>query len=222
MGELRCQIDIKEEDGILFKRCIRKLLDTTFILKEKDEKLYYFVANESHRIDISTYLKMIGLDVLVDEKSSLAMLVINEEDEETVGLKRANIITFTNVQYHLLLVLWEIYLENLGYDEGNFVEKGDLIDKIKVYDVGVSTQELKAALKLFKKYSFINYDEMEQGEEANIQLYPSLQFGWDIPQFKTVVNEYLQMDSLTDIQSDNEETFDEEEYHDSIKEYTFD
>lgn len=222
MGELRCQIDIKEEDGILFKRCIRKLLDTTFILKEKDEKLYYFVANESHRIDISTYLKMIGLDVLVDEKSSLAMLVINEEDEETVGLKRANIITFTNVQYHLLLVLWEIYLENLGYDEGNFVEKGDLIDKIKVYDVGVSTQELKAALKLFKKYSFINYDEMEQGEEAKIQLYPSLQFGWDIPQFKTVVNEYLQMDSLTDIQSDNEETFDEEEYHDSIKEYTFD
>lgn len=222
MSELRCQIDIKEEDGILFKRCVRKLLDTTFILKEKDEKLYYFVANESHRIDISTYLKMIGLDVLVDEKSSLAMLVINEEDEETVGLKRANIITFTNVQYHLLLVLWEIYLENLGYDEGNFVEKGDLIDKIKVYDVGVSTQELKAALKLFKKYSFINYDEMEQGEEAKIQLYPSLQFGWDIPQFKTVVNEYLQMDSLTGYQSDNEETFDEEEYHDSIKEYTFD
>ncbi len=24
-----------------------------------------------------------------------------------------------------------------------------------------------------------------------IQLYPSLQFGWDIPQFKTVVGEYL-------------------------------
>lgn len=24
-----------------------------------------------------------------------------------------------------------------------------------------------------------------------IQLYPSLQFGWDIPQFQTVVREYL-------------------------------
>ena len=27
-----------------------------------------------------------------------------------------------------------------------------------------------------------------------IQLYPSLQFGWDIPQFQTVAKEYLKMD----------------------------
>ncbi len=26
-----------------------------------------------------------------------------------------------------------------------------------------------------------------------IQLYPSLQFGWDIPQFQTVAKEYLKM-----------------------------
>ena len=27
-----------------------------------------------------------------------------------------------------------------------------------------------------------------------IQLYPSLQFGWDIPQFQTVAKEYLKLD----------------------------
>lgn len=212
MGDIYCQIDLKEEEGILFKRCVRKLLDATFILKDKDEKLYYFIANESNRCDISNYLKAIGLDVLVDEKCCLAMLIVNEEDEEIVGLKRANIVSFTSVQYHMLLVLWEVYLENLGFDEGNFIEKGDVIDKIKAYGITVTTQELKAAFKLFKKYSFIIYDELQQGEDAKIQLYPSLQFGWDIPQFKMVVNEYLQLDKTIDSEDmEDEEDFNEEE-----------
>ena len=179
---------------MLFKRCIRKLLEATFILRDKDEKLYAFVSRESNRQDISEYLRMIGFDILVDEKTGVSMLIVSEEDEETVGLKRANVITFSTVQYHLLLVLWKVYLENLGYNEGNFVTKGDLIDKIKSYGIIVLKQELNAAFKLFKKYSLINYDENEDGEDMKIQLYPSLQFGWDIPQFQTVAREYLKLD----------------------------
>lgn len=133
------------------------------------------------------------------------MLIVSEEDEETVGLKRANVITFSNVQYHLLLVLWKVYLENLGYNEGNFVTKGDLIDKIKSYGIMVLKQELNAAFKLFKKYSLINYDENEDGEDMKIQLYPSLQFGWDIPQFQTVAREYLKLDEEQEEQDSAEE-----------------
>ncbi len=51
--------------------------------------------------------------------------------------------------------------------------------------------ELNAALRLFKKYSLINFSEDEEGEDMKVELYPSLQFGWDIPQFQTVVKEYL-------------------------------
>lgn len=191
MSDRRLQITIKEEDSILFKRSVRKLLDSTFLLKDKDEKLYRFVARESNRYDISEYLKFMGFDILVNEKSGVAMLIANEEDEETVGLKRANVITFNTLQYHLLLALWEIYLENLGYDEENFVTRGNLIDKIKSYGIYPVSTDLKAAFKLFKKYSLIDYDENEGGEDAKIRLYPSLQFGWDIPQFKSVADEYI-------------------------------
>ena len=194
MSDISLQIIVKEENGTLFKRCIRKLLEATFILRDKDEKLYAFVSRESNRQDISEYLRMIGFDILVDEKTGVSMLIVSEEDEETIGLKRANVITFSNVQYHLLLVLWKVYLENLGYNEGNFVTKGDLIDKIKSYGIIVLKQELNAAFKLFKKYSLINYNENEDGEDMKIQLYPSLQFGWDIPQFQTVAREYLKLD----------------------------
>lgn len=204
MSDISLHLSIKEENGILFKRCIRKLLSSTFILRDKDEKLYAFISRESNRQDISEYLRMIGLDVVVEDKSGVCMLCMSEEDEETVGLKRANVVSFTTTQYHLLLVLWKIYLENLGYSEGNFITKGDLIDKILSYGDIASKQELSAALKLFKKYSLINFSDNEEGEDMLIQLYPSLQFGWDIPQFETVVNEYIKEED-TAAQSNDEE-----------------
>lgn len=204
MSDISLQLSIKEENGILFKRCIRKLLSSTFILRDKDEKLYAFISRESNRQDISEYLRMIGLDVMIEDKSGVCMLCMSEEDEETVGLKRANVVSFTTTQYHLLLVLWKIYLENLGYSEGNFITKGDLIDKILSYGDIASKQELSSALKLFKKYSLINFSDNEEGEDMLIQLYPSLQFGWDIPQFEAVVNEYIKEEDAA-VQSDDEE-----------------
>lgn len=191
MSDIKLSISIKEENNILFKRCIRKLLESTFIVGDKDEKLYAFVSRESNRQDIADYLRMMGFDVLVDTNVRIAMLKPHEADEEVVGLKRANVVTFTNDQYHLLLVLWEVYLENLGYSEENVVMRGDLIDKIKAYEVDMDGSKLSATMRIFKKYDFVDYDMKDESEDAIITLYPSLQFGWDILQFKTVAAEYM-------------------------------
>ena len=191
MGDIKLNISIKEENNILFKRCVRKLLDSTFIVGDKDEKLYSFISRESNRQDISDYLRMIGFDVFVDTNVKIAMLKPYEADEEAVGLKRANVVSFTTEQYHLLLVLWEVYLENLGYSKENVVMRGDLIDKIKAYEVDVDKSRLSAAMKIFKKYDLIDYDIKDESEDAIITLYPSLQFGWDIAQFQTVTAEYM-------------------------------
>ena len=204
MSDISLHITVKEENGLLFKKCIRKLLESTFILQERDGKLYDFVSRESNWQDMSEYLRIIGFDLLVDDKAGVAMLIASEADMETVGLKRANVVTFTNLQYHLLLVLWKVYLENLGCNEGNFVTKGDLIDKIRDYGVLVVRTELNAAFKLFKKYSLINYSEEEEGEDMKIQLYPSLQFGWDLLQFKTVAGEYLKEDGESEKTAEDE------------------
>ncbi|RGY55045.1 DUF4194 domain-containing protein [[Clostridium] symbiosum] len=198
MGDIKLNISVKEENNILFKRCIRKLLDSTFIVGDKDEKLYAFISRESNRQDISDYLRMIGFDVLVDTNVRIAMLKLYEADEEAVGLKRANVVSFTTEQYHLLLVLWEVYLENLGYSDENVVMRGDLIDKIKVYEVDLDKTKLSAAMKIFKKYNLIDYDVKEESEDVIITLYPSLQFGWDIAQFQTVTAEYRKEDLAGD------------------------
>lgn len=204
MGDIKLSISIKEENNILFKRCVRKLLDSTFIVGDKDEKLYSFISRESNRQDISDYLRMIGFDVFVDTNVKIAMLKPYEADEDAVGLKRANVVSFTTEQYHLLLVLWEVYLENLGYSEENVVMRGDLIDKIKAYEVDVDKSRLSAAMKIFKKYDLIDYDIKDESEDAIITLYPSLQFGWDISQFQTVTAEYMKGSVASD---DEEETY---------------
>lgn len=202
MSDIKLNISVKEENSILFKRCIRKLLESTFIVGDKDEKLYAFISRESNRQDISDYLRMIGFDVLVDTNVRIAMLKPYEADEEAVGLKRANVVSFTMEQYHLLLVLWEVYLENLGYNDENVVMKGDLIDKIKAYEVDVDKARLSAAMKIFKKYNLIDYDAKDESEDAIITLYPSLQFGWDIAQFHTVTAEYMKNDTAEDETTD--------------------
>ena len=214
MGDIKLSISIKEENNILFKRCVRKLLDSTFIVGDKDEKLYSFISRESNRQDISDYLRMIGFDVFVDTNVKIAMLKPYEADEDAVGLKRANVVSFTTEQYHLLLVLWEVYLENLGYSEENVVIRGDLIDKIKAYEVDVDKSRLSAAMKIFKKYDLIDYDIKDESEDAIITLYPSLQFGWDIAQFQTVAAEYMKVSVASDDEeatySDGSEEEDEE------------
>lgn len=214
MGDIKLSISIKEENNILFKRCVRKLLDSTFIVGDKDEKLYSFISRESNRQDISDYLRMIGFDVFVDTNVKIAMLKPYEADEDAVGLKRANVVSFTTEQYHLLLVLWEVYLENLGYSEENVVMRGDLIDKIKAYEVDVDKSRLSAAMKIFKKYDLVDYDIKDESEDAIITLYPSLQFGWDIAQFQTVTAEYMKGSVASDDEeatySDGSEEEDEE------------
>lgn len=205
MADIKLNLSIKEENIALFKRCVRKLLDSTFIVGDKDEKLYTFVARESNRQDISDYLRMMGFDILVDTNVRIAMLKPHESDEETVGLKRANVISFSTYQYHILLVLWEIYLENIGFSNDNIVTKGDFIDKLKAYEVDANKKDLSNALNVFKKYDLIDYDAKDKSEDAIITLYPSLQFGWNLAQFRTVADEYL-----------NSRDFDEE--HEDIEE----
>ncbi|KAF5050268.1 hypothetical protein DSECCO2_431240 [anaerobic digester metagenome] len=210
MSDIKLNILIKEENNMLFKRCIRKLLESTFIVGDKDEKLFAFISRESNRQDISDYLRMIGFDVLVDTNVKIAMLKTHEADEDSVGLKRANIVTFTTEQYHLLLVLWEVYLENLGYNEENVVMLGDLIDKIKAYEVDIDSRKLSAAMELFRRYNLIDFDAKDKTEDAIVNLYPSLQFGWDVAQFQTVSSEYINDGGLQEEQEDSEEEEEEE------------
>lgn len=196
MGEFSFLEKMRDEESTLFKRCVRKLLDTTFIVEDKDEKLYQYLSIESNHYDISAYLRMIGYDVIVEDKLKVAMLIQNEGDLDTVGLKRSNLVSFDTRQLQMLLVLWLLYLEKVGFSEAIYITVGDMIDKLKIYGIDITPSEFKTAFRVFKRFSLISYDENETGEDSKVRLYPSLQFCMDIEQLKQVMAEYLPKDQF--------------------------
>lgn len=190
MSDFSFMKKMSDEDAYLFKRCIRKMLETTFIVADKDEKLYDFIASESNQYDVNAYLAAIGYKVVVEERMKIAMLQQADEDVETVGLKRINLYRFDSKQMKLLLVLWLLFLERIGYADSVYVTVGDIIDKCKIYQVDMKPAEFKDAYRVFKRFSLVDYSDDIGTEEGKVRLYPSLQFCMDIRQLKRVMDEY--------------------------------
>ena len=180
---------LQDEELMKFKRCVRKLLDCTFIVADKDPFLYDYLSYSSNRLDISAYLKVIGYDIVVDDDFKYAMLIQSESDTETVGLKKINHVSFTNNEVLTLLVLWMLFLDRFGKAEETYIEFGDIVDMQKQYTITMSPNELKNALKTFKRFSLINYNESEMKADTPVKLYPTLQFAMGKEQFQNVVKE---------------------------------
>lgn len=52
MPAIHCEINIPETESLMFKKALRHLFNSTFVLREKEEKLYRFIARESNRFEI--------------------------------------------------------------------------------------------------------------------------------------------------------------------------
>ena len=183
---------MKDEDAYLFKRCIRKLLDSTFIVADKDERLYEFISAETNQYDINVYLGAIGYKAVVEDRMKVAMLQQADEDVDTVGLKRISLYRFNQKEIRLLIVVWMLFLERMGYAEPVFVTVGDIMDKCGLYQIALSPAEIKGAYRVFKRFSLIDYNDDDiTKEDGVIRLYPSLQFCMDIGQLKQVVADYV-------------------------------
>lgn len=211
MNDFSFMKKMNEEDSYLFKRCIRKMLDTTFIVADKDEKLYDFISSESNQYDVNTYLSAIGYKVVVEDRMKVAMLQQADEDIDTVGLKRINLYRFDVKQVRLLMVLWLLFLERVGYSNGVYVTVGNIIDKCKMYQINMKPADFKDCYRIFKKFSLIDYGDDIITEEGKVRLYPSLQFCMDINQLKQVMEEYAPEEDLEAEQVDVLEREDNDE-----------
>lgn len=203
---------LQGEELLMFKRCVRKLLDSTFIVANKDPVLYEYLTSSSNRVDVSSYLKFMGYDIAVDDEFRYAMLIQNDSDIDTVGLKRSNHVSFSNNEVSTLLVLWLLFLERVDIAEESYVEFGEVVDMQKQYAINISPNELKNALKIFRRFSLINFNDVELKEDTVITLYPTLQFTMNKEQFFNIVKEMapdMKEFELEDVLDAEDEVIDE-------------
>ncbi|MDD6258436.1 MAG: DUF4194 domain-containing protein [Erysipelotrichaceae bacterium] len=185
--------EMSDSEQILFKKSIRKLLDATFIVKDKDEKLYQFIARGSNRENISEYLRLIGYNLNVSDEQGVAMLYQDETDDENVGLKRTNLQSFDGTQVKFLLVLWQAYLTQCSYENEVYLTVGEIIDKLRYYGITAELNQtsFKDTMIMLRKYSLIDFRGNDFTEELKIRLYPSLMFCMDLDQLKQVIRDYI-------------------------------
>lgn len=121
----------------------------------------------------------------------VAMLQQADEDAETVGLKRINLYRFDGKQIKLLMILWLLFLERMGYENPIYITVGDIVDKCRIYQINMKPADFKESYRIFKKFSLIDYSDDISTEEGKVRLYPSLQFCMDIGQLRQVMAEYV-------------------------------
>ena len=177
-----------------FQKCARKLLEKTFIVRDKDEenrKMFYFISKNS---DFFThYFSFMGFEILVHKDSGVAMLsnIVNENISSSVAVNRFR---FKKIESIVLCCLWTLLSGRLhrgSLDKVIKITLSDLNMELEKYDFKKPFDKgpLDEILKLFRKFNLIGTSGEIGDEDFTIILYPSLQFSLNENEFVSFVKD---------------------------------
>ena len=177
-----------------FQKCARKLLEKTFIVRDKDEenrKMFYFISKNS---DFFThYFSFMGFEILVHKDSGVVMLsnIVNENISSSVAVNRFR---FKKIESIVLCCLWTLLSDRLhrgSLDKVIKITLSDLNMELEKYDFKKPFDKgpLDEILKLFRKFNLIGTSGEIGDEDFTIILYPSLQFSLNENEFVSFVKE---------------------------------
>ena len=177
-----------------FQKCARKLLEKTFIVRDKDEenrRMSYFISKNS---DFFTrYFSFMGFEILVHKDSGVAMLsnIVNENISSFVAVNRFR---FKKIESIVLCCLWTLLSDRLhrgSLDKVIKITLSDLNMELEKYDFKKPFDKgpLDEILKLFRKFNLIGTSGEIGDEDFTIILYPSLQFSLNENEFVSFVKD---------------------------------
>ena len=177
-----------------FQKCARKLLEKTFIVRDKDEenrKMFYFISKNS---DFFTrYFSFMGFEIIVHKDSGVAMLsnIVNENISSSVAVNRFR---FKKIESIVLCCLWTLLSDRLhrgSLDKVIKITLSDLNMELEKYDFKKPFDKgpLDEILKLFRKFNLIGTRGEIGDEDFSIILYHSLQFSLNENEFVSFVKD---------------------------------
>lgn len=177
----------------LFQRSCRRLLKSTFIVRDRDEdskRFYYFIARSPDVF--SLYFSYIGFDIAVDRDNGVVMLR-NSRDVSENGRMQVNHYVLRKAESILLCCLWTLYADRLR--AGNLsrivtVSVTELRFELEKYGIRdqIDKSTVSSALALFSRFSLADVNGRIGDEDCKILLYPSLQFALAPDEFDRFVS----------------------------------
>ena len=200
----------------LFQRSCRRLLKTTFIVRDKDEenkKAYYFISKRPE--PFSAYFGYIGFDIIVDRENGVVMLR-NCSDRGENGKIQSNRKALKKVESVVLCCLWTLYADRVrsgSLSPTILISVMDLNFELEKYGVKELIDNKKLItdiLGLFAGFNLVDVKGKIGEADCMIRLYPSLQFALDSEEFLR----FAEITQKKMLERDGEGVSDEEESDD--------
>lgn len=181
--------DYTSAEKDLFQKSCRRLLKSTFIVRDKDEenkRAYYFVSKKPE--PFTAYFSYIGFDIIVDRDNGVVMLR-NCADLGESGKIQSNRIALRKVESVVLCCLWTLYAERVrsgSLSQSILISVVDLNFEMEKYGVKELIDNKKLItdiLGLFAKFNLVEIKGKIGDADCLIRLYPSLQFALDVEEF---------------------------------------
>lgn len=182
--------DYTSAEKELFQKSCRRLLKSTFIVRDKDEenkRAYYFISKKPE--PFSVYFAYIGFDIIVDRDNGVIMLR-NCADLGEAGKIQSNRIALKKVESIVLCCLWTLYADRVragSLSQSFLISVVDLNFELEKYGVKelIDNKKLIAdILGLFTKFNLVEIKGKIGDTDCLIRLYPSLQFALDEEEFR--------------------------------------
>jgi len=176
----------------MFQKSCRRLLKTTFIVRDRDEenkKAYYFISKKPE--PFSLYFDYIGFDIMIDRENGVIMLR-NCADIGENGKIQVNRFRLKKVESIVLCCLWTLYIDRVhsgSLSPSILVSVADLQFELEKYGVKeqIDKSTMTNILTLFSRFSLVDINGKIGDADCLIRLYPSLQFALDLEEFQNFV-----------------------------------
>ena len=151
--------DCTSSDKDLFQKSCRRLLKSTFIVRDKDEenkKAYYFIAKRPEPFSI--YLGYIGFDVVVDRDNGVIMLS-NCADMAESGRLQSNRMALRKIESVVLCCLWTLYADRIrsgNLSQAILISVVDLNFELEKYEVKELIDNKKLITDILTLFSRFN------------------------------------------------------------------
>lgn len=206
-----------QKDKELYRKSFRTLLNTTNIVRDKDENhraMYNFLSNRENPYGkyMQEEFEYAGFEMIINTDFKYIHLRDLEETGAKINRQKLGLIESVS-----LCCLWLIYLEKINANtlkKNITIELQEFLIKLNVFNI--TTPQFKTSFdktfELFKRFNLIDYKGKPSEEGFYMTLFPTLQFAIDQSELKNFVNS--KMEEYISTKEKENEVVEEEDFED--------
>ena len=166
--EFRPLSETKKSD---FARIVSRLLNSTFLFKNKEGDTNDFYTIIEHRSLFTSYLAMIDYELIYDEDNALLMI------RNVEGRNRVHLNKFDTVVLLILRKLYNVKKSEVSVEDKVIVDVETIVEEVRttqIFDEEKKAAAYEETFRKLRRHKIIDFAGAKIDEGTNIQILPSI------------------------------------------------